>query len=67
MGITRKVLNWTDNKMDEVYDNKNEKHPRIKTIVLGGVEGLIDAAVIAYPILIVGLFAAGKRIKKLKG
>lgn len=66
MGLTKRVLYWTDRKFDEVYENENEKHPFIKAFALGGVEGLIDGAVIGFPILLVSCIAAGKQIKKLK-
>lgn len=67
MGITRKILNWTDRKFDEVCDNPNEKHPEVKAFALGGVEGLIDGAIISVPILLVSCIVAGKQLKKFKG
>ena len=65
-GIARRMLNWTDRKFNEVCDNENEKHPYIKAFALGGVEGLIDGAVIGFPILLVSCIVAGKQLKKLK-
>lgn len=67
MTITKRVLDWTDKKMDEVVSNPEEKHANLKAFVLGAIEGTIDGAVIAYPFLIVSLFVAGSQIKKLKG
>ena len=67
MGLTRKILNWTDRKFDEVIDNiENEKHPTIKSGMLGGIEGIIDGAVISYPILIVTCIIAAKKLSKLE-
>lgn len=66
MGSTKKVLNWTDKKFEEIVDNPDEKHPNLKAFGLGAIEGVIDGAVIAYPILLVGCFVAAKKLKKLK-
>lgn len=53
LSIVRNVLN----KTDEVYNNidvENDKHPYAKAAGCGFVEGVIDGAVICYPMLLVG-------------
>lgn len=53
LGLVRNILN----KTDEVYNNideENDKHPYAKAFGCGAVEGIIDAAVICYPLLLVG-------------
>lgn len=66
MGLTKRVLHWTDKKMDEVVSNPEEKHANLKAFGLGAIEGAIDGAVIMYPLLVVGLFASGNKLSKLK-
>ena len=50
MGITRKILNWTDKNVEEAIVN-NEDVTK-KAMVSGFVEGLVDGAVIFYPIMV---------------
>lgn len=61
--ITRKILDWTDKKFDEALD-ENEKHPALKAGVSCFVSGLIDGAVIAYPILVFGCYYWRKKAEK---
>lgn len=61
-GITRKVLNWTDKKFDAI--DENTKHPYLKAFGLGAVEGVIDGAVLMYPVLIGGLMLANHQLSK---
>ena len=62
--LAREILNWTEEKMDEI-DVENDKHPYLKCMGLGAIDGYIDGAMIAYPILLVGCFIAGRKLKKL--
>lgn len=48
-GLVRKVLDWTDDKFDEI-DVTNDKHPYLKAFGCGAIEGLIDGAVVWFPI-----------------
>ena len=61
--ITGKILEWTEDKMDNIHESK---HPYLKAFGLGMIEGAIDGAVLAYPFLIAGLFIAGKKLKNLE-
>lgn len=63
--FVRKVLDWTDEKMEEIQD-EDTKHPYLKAAGLGAIEGIIDGAVLAYPILLVGCIMINKHIKKLE-
>lgn len=67
--MVRKILDWTDEKMDEIMDsidNGTDKHPQLKAIGLGMIQGFIDGAVIAYPILLIGCIVKNRQIKKLQ-
>ena len=66
MTITKRILDWTDKKMDEIVSNPEEKHANLKAFGLGAIEGAIDGAVITYPLLVVGLLVAGNKLSKLK-
>ena len=67
MGITRKILDWTDKKYDYIINNIDEvKHPYAKSFGLGAIEGFIDSAVIWMPILLVACVAKNKQIEELK-
>lgn len=63
--ITRGILKWTDKEMDKVLNDENTKHRGLKAVGLGMVEGFVDGAIIAYPILVAGCIywrkKAGKR------
>ena len=61
MGIARKVIGWADKNMENIEDSK---HPYIKAFCMGAVEGLIDGAIIAYPILMAACIAAGKKLEQ---
>lgn len=50
MSITRAILNWSDKKFEESMD-LNDKHRLAKAAASGLVEGLVDGAIIAYPML----------------
>ena len=60
--LTKKVLNWVDKKYDEIYDNKNTKFRGVKEFGLGVIEGAIDGAILAYPILLITCVLAGKKL-----
>lgn len=47
-GLTSRVLDWTHEKFDEIYPD--DKHPYLKAFGCGALEGLIDGAVIWFPI-----------------
>ena len=57
------ILKWTDKKFDEAQD-ENEKHPWRKAGISGFVKGLIDGAVFAYPILLIGCIYWRKKAQK---
>lgn len=66
MSVTKQVLDWTEEKFEEALE-EDSKHSYLKAFGLGAIEGFIDGAVLMYPILVAGLFIAGKELKKLKG
>lgn len=47
-GLTSRILDWTHDKFDEI--DPDDKHPYLKAIGCGALEGLIDGAVIWFPI-----------------
>ena len=53
MGIMRGVIEWCDNKMEEAFEEENERKAYGKAAASGAVEGFCDAAIIMYvPVLI---------------
>ena len=61
--LTKRLLDWTDRKYDEI-DVETDKHWAIKVTALGFVEGAIDGAVFAYPILLAGCVYWRKKAEK---
>ena len=61
--ITRQILNWTEEKTEEIIEG-DVKHPYLKAFGLGCIEGLVDGAVLAYPILVASLFLVAKQKNK---
>ena len=59
MGIARKVIEWADNSVENL---DKSKHPCLKAFGAGFVEGAIDGAILAYPILLVACVIAGKKL-----
>ena len=64
--MVKKIWDWTEEKLEEI-DVDNDKHPYLKAFGLGGIQGFINGAVIAYPFLILGCIIKDREIKKLKG
>lgn len=63
MGITKTILDWTEEKLNDL--DMNDKHAELKSIGLGAIVGMIDGAVLAYPILMAGcLYWKSKALKK---
>lgn len=60
--LVKKVLNWTEKEMENI--DENTKHPILKAFGLGAIEGAIDGAVLAYPILVGGMFFIRAALKK---
>ena len=56
MSIAKNILSWSDKQFDEVLNNPKCKHPYIKSAMCGAIEGAIDAAIIAYPIFMIGCY-----------
>lgn len=63
MSIVKELLNWTEEKFEEI-DTDNDKHPYLKSFGLGAIEGFVDGAVIAYPILVGTLYYVGYKLNK---
>lgn len=60
--ITRKILDWTDEKFDEAI--KGEKNWLLKAAVSGFVEGVVDGAVVMFPIVLGGCYYRRKKAQK---
>lgn len=58
--ITRKILNWTDRKFNEL--RPDDSLACAKAFGLGAIEGVIDAHVILYPILFLSLVITNKKL-----
>lgn len=65
MGIMRGIIEWCDNKMDEAFEEDNERKAYGKAAASGAVEGFCDAAIIMYvPVLIACWVYQAKLAKK---
>ena len=64
MSITKEIHKWTDKEMEKIMYDENVKHRGLKAVGLGMVEGFIDGAVIAYPILVAGCIYWRKKAGK---
>ncbi len=56
--MVRTILEWIDKKMDEI-DVSKDKHPWLKALALGFLEGCFEGAVITYPVLVGTLLYIG--------
>lgn len=53
MGIMRNIIEWCDKKVDEAYEEHDDRKAAGKAFAGGFVEGFCDAAIIMYiPVLI---------------
>lgn len=65
MGVMRNIIEWCDKKMDDAYEETDERKAYGKAFASGIVEGACDAAVIMYvPVLIACYFWQNKATKK---
>ena len=64
MSITKQIHKWTDKEMEKIMYDENVKHGGLKALGLGMVDGFIDGAVIAYPILLAGCIYWRKKAGK---
>ena len=65
MGVTRKIINWCDNKFNEATNEPNEAKAYKKAFVSGAVEGFMDAAVVLYiPVVVACYIWKAKAEKK---
>ena len=64
MSITKQVHKWVDKEMDKIMYEEDVKHRGLKALGLGMVEGFIDGAVIAYPMLLAGCIYWRKKAGK---
>lgn len=64
-----KMATKLQKKCDEVWDEnyyEDSKLKKAKAIGAAMLSGAIDGAVIVYPIMLVGLIAANRELKKLR-
>lgn len=52
MGITRQLLKWCDKTFEDAMDEQDERKSMHKACVSGFVEGLVDGAIVMYPIVL---------------
>lgn len=65
MGIMRRIIDWCDDKMDDAYEEVDDRKAGGKAFASGFVEGFCDAAVIMYvPVLIACYYWQAKAAKK---
>lgn len=62
--IAREILKWTDKETDKVLYDENTKHRGLKAVGLGMIEGFVDGAIVAYPILLAGCIYWRKQARK---
>lgn len=62
--ITRKILNWSEEKFEEIQNDQYTKHPYLKSFGLGMLDGAIDSAVVIGSVVIAGCIV--ERCKQLK-
>ena len=62
--MTKEILKWTDKEMKKVMYDEDVKCRTLRAYGLGVIEGAIDGAVIAYPILIACCYYWGKKTGK---
>lgn len=62
-GLTRELLNWADKKYEEAMETTDERESMRKASVSGFVEGCVDGAVLAYPILLVACLVYQHKLK----
>ena len=65
MGVMRSIIEWCDNKLDQAFEETDERKAYGKATMSGFVEGACDAAVILYvPVLIACYVYKAKLDKK---
>mgnify|MGYP006978488899 CR=1 FL=1 len=65
MDITRKLIEWCDNKYDEAIHEEDDRKVYIKAGVSGFVEGLMDGAIVMFiPLCITCLIYSRKLSNK---
>lgn len=61
MGVTRKIINWCDNKYDEAVREDSGR----KAFISGVVEGFVDGAIVLYiPVCIAKYIWKKKALEK---
>ncbi len=63
--MVREILNWTEKKREEI-NIIEDKDAIPKAFVLGCIDGVIDAAVAWYPVLLITCIVIGNQLKKLQ-
>lgn len=63
MTMTRTILDWTKKNYDEI-DCENNKHPYLKAVGLGAIEGAIDGAVLMYVPVLISCYLWRKKAKQ---
>lgn len=62
MNITRSILKWTDEQTEKLTGEKKSDY--VKALGLGMIEGAVDGAVLAYPIVLAGCLYWKKQATK---
>ena len=63
MSLTKKILDWNEKEFEKIDETK-DKHPYLKALRTGVINGFIDGAVFAYPILLACCYYWRKKAEK---
>lgn len=64
MGVTRKIINWCDNKFNDALDERDDRKAGVKAFASGFVEGCVDAAVIMYIPVVIACYVYQAKLNK---
>lgn len=62
--IMRSIINWCDNKMEEAFEEVDDRKGMNKCAASGFVEGLCDGAILMYVPLVVACFVYQAKLNK---
>jgi hypothetical protein len=64
MGIMRNIIEWCDNKMNQAYEEDDERRAYGKAFLSGAVEGACDAAVLMYVPVLIACYVYKAKLEK---
>lgn len=66
MGIMRNIIKWCDDKMEQAYEETDDRRAYGKAVMSGFVEGFCDAAVVMYPVVLIACYVYQAKAAKDK-